>query len=199
MVWFRVNFPRYVLIIMFCSILSAVPAGSRQYDDDYDEGLRTDKRSAHFDASYSEHGFGASLGVRWRFIGASIGLAGFLNNIPNYQTYIPQGVGITPGKPLPDGWEEASYTRALTTFDVDFYTDIAAPVTLTASVGYFARSDSILAHNLSVDTYYWYRYNSESGFTLSAGAEYPVSRNFSLGAGYHSQKGGYLRLVYFWD
>lgn len=144
----------------------------------------------------AELGIGA--GVRYWMFSGELWLGGLSVNTPNYAMQSPPGELISAGQPLPNGYEEESFTTTVIGFDAGFHYDFTPYWSAFAQVGFYSATDTVLARNISDNVYYRYRHETESGIAFGLGAEYAVSEQIVVGAGYHTRRGGFLRFTYQW-
>lgn len=150
-----------------------------------------------FDLGYGGSGLSATVGYRWWHFSGSLGIAGFANDIPNYARTSPTGVVISANQPLPSGYESESYTSIDVYADAGFHIDFY-PYSAFAHIGFFTAQDSILAKNIETGSRYRYATRSESGMSFGGGLEYIYSKNLTFGAGYHTRRGIFARIMYTW-
>jgi hypothetical protein len=159
-------------------------------------------KAALGDVTIGSPGLGASIGLRYDFIGLSFGMAGFLNSTPAYGNRPPQGVDITPSEPLPAGYEDDRITTILVDLNAHFFYNLkeldAERITLFGTVGYFAQNDTILAKDISTGFRYRYRSDTKSGLQVGGGIEYEFNLKLNVGAGFLSRRGLLLRVAYVW-
>ncbi len=142
-------------------------------------------------------GLSAAVGFRYSFASLSIGIAGFAKDIPNYSTNT-YGVQINPSSALPSGYTEDRYTALIVTGDAAFYLDYFKPVTLFGSIGFYSAQDSVLAKKITSDERYLWKTENKSGLCFGVGAVYPIADMIEIGAGYHTKRGVFARLTYYW-
>lgn len=159
-------------------------------------------KAAFGDVTIGNPGLGASVGLRYDFVGLSFGMAGFLNSTPAYGNRLPQGVDITPSEPLPSGYEEDRITTILLDINAHFFYNLKAfdaeRVTLFGTVGYYAQNDTILAKDISTGFRYRYRSDTRSGLQVGGGIEYEFNLKLNVGVGFLSRRGLLLRAAYVW-
>lgn len=142
-------------------------------------------------------GLSVGVGVRYWFASLELGLSGFTKSVPNYSMN-SYDVGISPSQPLPSGYEEDKYTKILVTGDLGFYVDILDPFILFASVGFYSQQDTILAKEIQTGYHYYYKYYNSSGVAFGVGANYVWDDQFEIGLGYHTKRGVFARITYYW-
>lgn len=162
-------------------------------DDDYPP-----VKGVFLDIGYGPYELGAGAGLRYWMFSAEIWLGALSISTPNYSLRSPQGETISQNNPLPDGYVEDSYTTTVLGFDLGFHYDITPLWSVNAQVGYFSKTDTVLAKNLNDGVFYRYKHETESGMAFGAGAEYAFTDQIVMGAGYHSRRGVYLRGTYTW-
>ncbi|MFC2130010.1 hypothetical protein ACFLSQ_01100 [Bacteroidota bacterium] len=195
----------FIMIVFFISqnILhsqqSDVKEDEEYYEDEY-EYEEIDWKYLFFDIGYGGSGPGAALGFRYWHLGASIGVTGFANDIPNTSPRIPQGVNISelPKKVYPSNSVSGDFWG--------FYE--LEKFTLFANLGFFSSIDSVLRYDSENQLYYRDTFKKSSGMTWGFGAQIPLTfideENLLLdqlvgGVGYHSQIGIFLRIAYRWE
>jgi len=142
-------------------------------------------------------GLSLGVGVRYWFASLELGLSGFAKSVPNYSMN-SYDVGITPTQPLPGGYVEDKYTKIIVTGDLGFYVDILDPFIIFASVGFYSQQDTILAKEIQTGYHYFYKYYNSSGVAFGIGANYVLNDVFEIGLGYHTKRGVFARVTYYW-
>jgi len=142
-------------------------------------------------------GLSLGVGARYWFASLELGLSGFAKSVPNYSMN-SYDVKITPSQPLPAGYVEDKYTKILVTADLGFYVDILDPFIIFASVGFYSQQDTILAKEFNSDVRYYYKYYNSSGVAFGVGANYVLNDVFEIGLGYHTKRGVFARVTYYW-
>lgn len=150
-----------------------------------------------FDLGYGPSKLSAAVGYRWWMFSASLGIAGFANDLPNYARTSPTGVIISPNQPLPSGYEADRYTSIDVFGDLGFHYDFY-PFSAFAMLGFYNAQDSILAKNIETGSRFRYATETKSGMSFGLGGEYIYSDNITIGAGYHTRRGIFARFTYTW-
>jgi hypothetical protein len=179
----------YLFLIVFTTF-STVPAYSSSFNTPKINGLM-------FDLGYGGSGASVAVGYRWWHFSGALGLSGFANDIPNYAKVPPVGVVISQNQPLPSGYESQSYTAIDVFLDAGFHIDFY-PYSAFAQIGFFTSQDTILAKNLETGSRYRYATSSDAGMSFGGGLEYIYSKNLTFGAGYHTRRGIFARVMYTW-
>jgi len=138
----------------------------------------------------------AAIGFRYWFFGVSLGLAGFAKNLPAFRKDViikESEIGSTE-----------TFTKMVFHGDVNLYWDLNPKVSLFGMVGYYSKSDSILARKVyqitDPDNYYYkYKANTSSGFCFGIGGHYFFESQLLIGLGYHSISGFFAQVGYWWD
>lgn len=192
-------------IIAFAFLATQLPQYVKaQYDDENAiennpaPVLFAKEKSIFGDIGYfGPGGLSVGVGVRYWFASLELGLSGFTKSVPNYSMY-SYDVGISPSQPLPMGFEEDKYTKILVTGDLGFYVDILDPFILFASIGFYSQQDTILAKDVQEGYRYYYKYYNSSGVAFGIGANYVLDDQFEIGLGYHTKRGVFARVTYYW-
>lgn len=150
-----------------------------------------------FDLGYGGSGLSAAIGYRWWYFSGSLGLAGFANDLPSYAKYPPTGVVLSANQPLPSGYEEDRYTSIDVFGDVGLHYDFY-PYSAFVQIGFYNAQDSILAKNIESGSKYRYKVENSAGISWGLGLEYIFTKSITVGAGYHTRRGGFARLTYTW-
>ncbi len=190
---------KFIATILLFAVLGVSSISlAQEYNDVYHWEPLNPIKGAFVDLSVGSPGFGIGAGFRYAFVGFNLGLIGLTNSSPVYALQYPPGVVIHRDRPLPSGYEEEKFLSSMLTGDVVFYADILEKISLNASIGHYARNDSILAKRIDTGSKYIYKNETESGLCFGVGAEYVLNDNFNVGAGYHTQRGVLFRLTYLW-
>ncbi|MEN6295256.1 MAG: hypothetical protein ABFD61_03895 [Chloroherpetonaceae bacterium] len=199
----------FIVSIAIAILLSIVQIPQLVFaDDQFDDENVTDastvpvffakEKSVFGDIGYfGPGGLSLGVGVRYWFASLELGLSGFAKSIPNYSMYSSE-VQIYPTQPLPNGYEEDKYSKIIVTGDLAFYLDRLDPFIIFASVGFYSQQDSILAKNIQTGDRYYYKYYNTSGASFGLGVNYVYSDQFQIGLGYHTKRGVFARVTYYW-
>lgn len=195
---------KFFLTLFFAFSLAlnlAIAQGSytEEQDTEYEEqapvGLM---KGLHADLGYfGPAGLSAGIGFRYWFASFTLGFSGLMKDIPNYSTY-GYDLGIYPNSPLPSNFYEKSYAAFIVTGDFSFYYQLLPKVTGFGTVGFFSQQDSVLAKEYDDDVYYFWKVKKSSGLCFGLGAEFDYEENLKVGLGYHTKRGLFARLTYFW-
>lgn len=177
------------MAFLFCSFFIFSNAYGQATDNDDYEIVPV--KDILFDLGYGEHNLSFGFGFRYDFIGLSIGVTGFDNDIPNYQTDLRD-------QPADKDFEERHYTTICVSGDLALYYDINDEFSVFGNVGYYAQADTILAYYYSDETLYRYKDESITGVAFGVGLQYFISDYFTIGAAWHNKRGAYLQLGYYW-
>lgn len=142
-------------------------------------------------------GLSLAAGFRYWFAGFTLGISGISKSIPNYALYDPS-VPINPNLPLPNGFDEKSYPALIVTGDFTYYHQIVKQLTAFGSLGFYSQQDTVLAWDYTNNYYYYYKHISKAGICFGIGGEYLYSENLNIGLGYHTKRGLFARITYFW-
>jgi opacity protein-like surface antigen len=142
-------------------------------------------------------GLSGALGFRYWFASFTLGLSGLMKDIPNYSTY-GYDLGIYPQSPLPANYDAKSYPALIVTGDFSFYYEVVKKVTGFGSIGFYSQQDTVLAWDFTDDVYYFWKNKKSSGVCFGLGAEFDYNESMKVGLGYHTKRGLFARLTYFW-
>lgn len=148
---------------------------------------------------FGELGYGklklsAAGGFRFWNVGVSIGLAGFANPKPKY----------TSTNTLPKDYEREDYkfTHVLVTTDFHYFFDISDDFTISPSFGFFVQQDSVLARSKRQNDYgqlyFLGKTVNSTGVSFGFALDYFYSDLITAGIGYHTRRGIFLRIGYYW-
>jgi opacity protein-like surface antigen len=190
------------LILLIAIALNAgVTSYSQEVEEEeteYTEEVSNRMKAIHADVGYfGPAGLSAALGFRYWFASFTLGLSGLTSNIPNYSPYGYE-LGIYPHSPLPANYISKNYAALVVTGDFSFYYPVLKKVNVFGTLGFYSQQDSVLAWDITDDVYYFWRNKKTSGFCFGAGAEFDYQDNLKLGIGYHTKRGLFARLAYFW-
>lgn len=152
------------------------------------------------DAGYGANKFGFGLGFRYWNLGFSFGLAGIGESMPSYQRDWGDGKIITPETAV----NQKAFSSIHVTTDLYYFHDIDDNFTAFVNLGYGVGTDSVLAnHKDNLNTNIQNRYypvgtENESGITYGLGIQYFLEQWIGFGLGYHSRRGVYAQINYFW-
>lgn len=156
-------------------------------------------KSVYFDLGYGFSNLSAALGFRYWNISASMGIAGFATNIPNYSRQGPDGgVKLSPNEPLPNGFDSEDFPGISVFGDLSYHYDLTPDWSVWGSVGFFSQRDSTLAREIDTGQRFFYKSEGSEGITFGAGAEYIYSEKITFGLGLHSVKGIHGRIIISW-
>lgn len=188
------KFTAYVLILTMFSLTSITVA-----QDDSD-GYKWDPfmpiKGAFGDVSVGSDGFGFGVGARYAFVGLNLALTGIANSSPSYQLYNPN-IPLKRTDPLPVGYTQERFMSMMINVDAMFYLDLFESLGFNASIGYYSKNDTILAKDMNGSRLFW-KNETDAGLCFGVGAEYLLQESFSVGAGFHTQRGAVIRLTYLW-
>lgn len=145
-----------------------------------------------FDLGYWHESMSMGFGFRYSNFGAMMGLANFTNKLPGYDnTILPESsVGYTEKH------------RSLTiSFDAYYFHNIYDNLDAYANIGFASGADSILARSNSPqadDELHRYKSENFTHITCGFGVDYYLAKWLSLGLGFHTERGVFFRLGYFW-
>lgn len=147
------------------------------------------------DLGYGPRNLSAAVGFRYAFLGVDIGLGGIIRDIPNY---------IWPSKEFPmpkaGNYAEEKFARLSVSFDFLYYYDVS-DFSFFAGLGYYSQTDTVLAksyEDLTRNIYFRLREERKSGLCFTLGGQYFISDMIAVGVGYHTKKGIFLEVGYFW-
>jgi hypothetical protein len=185
-------------IILLLALITLInPAYSQKPDDSPNE------KQILLNVGSGPHKTSFSLGGRYWFFGASIGVTGISSNVPNYVTdyYLEQS--------KPKGTELKKYSSTVVCGDVSVYYDIS-DFSLYGTVGFYSQLDTLLDYDYKTNYYYRHTpYASEnvSGITYGVGFQYLLEsiaedymffKPLVVGLGYHNKYGISFQLGYHW-
>lgn len=156
------------------------------------------KKAINLDVGFGgPAGVSAALGFRYWFGSFTFGLGGFANSMPNYSrnTY---NVKIYPNNPLPAGYSEEKYGALVVTGDFGLHYDGFKPFSVFVLVGFYSQTDSVLAYDYKQDVRYFYHTLTSSGLAFGFGGEYKLQDAIYVGLGYHTKRGVFAKLTYYW-
>lgn len=142
---------------------------------------------------HGPHGLSGAVGFRWSMVGLSLGIGGLTNDLPVQSPYTDQISGNT---------KLDTMSSLLVSVDAYYFYDYTKNLSFFANIGYCSISDSVLVYDYNTEA--WYRNPttpqviSTDGFTFGAGFQYVMSEYLFIGAGYHSKRGLYGQLSYYW-
>ncbi|OGU58517.1 MAG: hypothetical protein A2X64_01340 [Ignavibacteria bacterium GWF2_33_9] len=194
----------FLIIILFLSIISVTSfSGNNYQDDEYyeDEEAYVQEgvvKAVNVDLGYfGPAGLSAAAGFRYWFASFTLGFSGIVNDIPNYALN-GYAQGIYQTKPLPANFDEKNYPALIVTGDFAYHYQILPKVSAFASLGFYSQSDTTLAWDYSNDWYYYWKTQKSSGVAFGLGAEMDYQENLRIGLGYHTKRGIFARLSYYW-
>ncbi|MGQ9819619.1 MAG: hypothetical protein ACUVQ1_06825 [Candidatus Kapaibacteriales bacterium] len=156
-------------------------------------------KTAFGELGYGKLKLSAAGGLRFWNIGVSLGLAGFATSKPKY--IYPTS---TPPYTLPKEYEREEYkfTYVLVTTDFHYFFDISDDFTISPSLGFFVQQDSVLARskrqNDNGQLYFLGKTINSTGVNFGAAIDYFYSDIITIGIGYHTKRGFFLRIGYYW-
>jgi len=186
------KFTACLLILTIFSLTSVSVAQEDGYS--WDPFLTV--KGAFGDVSVGSDGFGFGVGARYAFVGLNIALTGIANTSPTYQLHNPN-IPLRRTDPLPVGYTQERFMSMMINADAMFYFDFFETLGFNASVGFYSKNDTILAKDDKGSRLFW-KNETESGLCFGVGAEYLLQESFSVGAGFHTQRGAVIRLTYLW-
>lgn len=182
-----------LLILFFMLAFSQTAFSQDDYYGDYEE--LPPMKQLFLDLGFGPNGTGAGVGFRYSFFGFGLNLSGFAKSIPNYITY----ERLRPE----DVYSTEKYPTIILSIDGYLFYDIDDYFTLFGNIGLFTQGDSVLARKKSSESVasedlYFLNTDSSTGVSFGAGIQYLIWENVGLGAGYHSKKGIFAQLSYYW-
>lgn len=147
-----------------------------------------------FDAGYGTRNLSFGLGFRYSFIGASLSLAGIAASTP-HATY--------HGIVYPKTFTTETYPSTTVSFDLIGYYDWN-DFSFFGMLGYYTQADSLFDKSLEDNTFGYYFFHqplaslNKSGISLGLGAQYYLTEAIEVGIGYHTKKGAFLQIGYYW-
>lgn len=184
------------LLKLFLLIVICLNTG---YGAENKESTSSEIQAINFDLGYGAFGVSAGLGYRYSFLGLSVGVAGLTNDVPAYSLIPPNSQTIfSPNSPLPAGYESKKYYGLIVTGDLTGYYDLNEEFTLFGSVGIYAQQDSVLAVETKSDLKYFYKVENSTGLCFGLGGSYAVSEWINLGLAYHTKRGLFAQIAYYW-
>lgn len=156
-------------------------------------------KTAFGELGYSKLKLSAAGGLRFWNVGVSIGLAGFANPKPKY--IYPTN---TPPYTLPKEYEREEYkfTFVLVTTDFHYFLDIFDDFTISPSFGFFVQQDSVLVRSKRQSDYgqlyFFGKTVNSTGVNFGLAIDYFYSEMITVGIGYHTRRGIFLRIGYYW-
>ena len=188
-----------LLLCCFCFLSNLVSAQQASKDSTGEESFFNPKSQLKMlfgDLGYGTRGLSAALGFRYGFLGVDLGLGGFTrSNIPNYNLYPTKEI------PFPKNYDSTSYPTLSVSFDLIYYYD-TGDFSFYGGVGYYSQSDTVLAKSLdqgnTYGTYFYKQVNKKSGFCFTLGGQYFISETIMVGLGYHTKKGVFAEVGYWW-
>lgn len=173
------------------------------YEEEYENELEETEPTGKLMGVNADLGYfgpaGLSLGAGFRywFAGFTLGISGLMNDIPNYSTY-GYDEGIYANSPLPPNYDGKSYPALIVTGDFSFHYEVIKKVTAFGSIGFYSQQDTVLAWDFTDDVYYYWKYTKKSGVCFGLGADFDYSDILKVGLGYHTKRGLFARITYFW-
>lgn len=154
--------------------------------------------------AFGELGYGklktsAAVGFRFWNVGVSMGLAGFSASKPKY--IYPTN---TPPYTMPKEYqrEEYKFTYILVTTDIHYFFDVFEDFTISPSFGFYVQQDSVLARSTRQEDfgqlYHLGRTVNSTGINFGFSVDYYYSDILTIGIGYHTRRGVFLRVGYYW-
>ena len=199
----------FILAISFFAICnSTILAQNKAKEEILDDGEAIEKeykgndifKAFFLDAGYGANKFGFGLGVRYWNLGFAFGVAGLGESIPSYQRNWGDNKVITPETAV----NQKSYSSIHVMTDLYYFYDINDDFTAFVNLGFGVGSDSILAnHKDYLNTPYQDRLfplgsDSKTGINFGLGIQYFLEQWIGFGLGYHSRRGVYAQINYFW-
>lgn len=186
----------FLLLLIAFSFNQVVLAQSDTYEPVADKDAVI--KAFMLDIGYGgEGGLSAAIGFRYWFASLSVGLSGFAKDIPNYAQYDPS-TGINPSQPLPNGYEEERYPAIILTADLGLHYDLNEQIGLFANVGVYSQQDTLIGKNYTNGNRYYWKYYNSSGLAFGGGVDYAFAEQLIAGIGYHTKRGVFARISYFW-
>jgi len=183
-------------IITICLMVSVFDFSQANEINDSDENFKM----LTFDLGYGARDLSIGAGFRWNYIGLDINLAGFISSTPRY---------IYPSREFlyPKQSREINYPSTTVSINGSYYYDINE-ISLFVTVGYFSQTDSVLVQSfdegITNGVFFARQYPDgpasilKSGICFGLGGQYFINEMLGVGIGYHTKKGVYLQLGYYW-
>lgn len=160
--------------------------------------------NSNIKTAFGELGYGklklsAAGGLRFWNVGVSFGLTGFANAKPKY--IYPSN---TSPYTLPKEYEREEYkfTYILVTTDFYYFFDISDVLTISPSFGFFVQQDSVLVRSIRQNDYgqlyFFGKALNSIGVNIGFAIDYFYSDIITVGIGYHTRRGIFLRIGYYW-
>lgn len=142
------------------------------------------------DVGYGEGGVSFGLGFRYWDLGISVGMSGIGQSVPPHNYYIL----------ATDVLETYKYPTMWVVGDLYYFYDLNDEFTFFANVGYGVGADTVLATKKGETTgaKYYHKTENRSGVTFGAGIQYFIENQIGFGIGYHTRRGPYLQVSYYW-
>jgi hypothetical protein len=187
-------------LLLITMLILSFNAYSQNINDDYYEDedyYEPNWKNLFFDLGYGSGGVGGALGFRYYFIGVSLGVTGFANNIPDAGYFVP----------TTEEFEYKNYPSNSVFGDVYYFYDFE-DFTLFANVGYFSSVDSVMKYYYEDKAYQKHGIEEDSGLTWGFGVNKSLyflneeNERFDqllAGVGYQSEMGIYLQITYRWE
>lgn len=147
-------------------------------------------KNAFGDLGYGEGGLSFGLGFRYWDFGIGVGMSGIGQSVPYHNYYINET----------DILEKYTYPTMWVVGDLYYFYDLNDEFTFFANVGYGVGADTVLATKKGETTgaKYYHKTENRSGITFGAGIQYFIENQIGFGIGYHSRRGPYAQVSYYW-
>ncbi len=151
----------------------------------------TNMKSPFFDIGYDFNGMSLGFGFRYWNVGLSLGVSGVGKYLPEHsRQYLS----------IPDANERFTYPSIWVTADAYYFYDLNDAFTVFGNIGYGVGTDSVLATKKGETNGSKYILGAEnkSSITFGAGVQYFFPMQIGVGLGYHSKRGIYAQISYYW-